>query len=192
MNRSKVIGIAVAILIVGIAVGFGIDRTVTGRETKMSVSSGGTTKHAPTTAPSDEFDPFPEMQRMQEEIDRAIRRATEQFRFGSNAAWLSTDAGYSSSFDLRDRNDHFELRAYLPDAQAADVKVTTEGDRTVRVRVSHRAQQKNEQNGSDVTWSELGQSEQVVTLPEPVRVNEMKMDRKDHEVVITIPKANRS
>jgi len=31
-----------------------------------------------------------------------------------------------------------------------------------------------------------------VTLPEPVKSSEMKIERKGHEVVITVPKANAS
>jgi hypothetical protein len=36
--------------------------------------------------------------------------------------------------------------------------------------------------------TELGQYEQVVTLPEPVQGNDMKVQRNGHEVIITIPK----
>ena len=43
---------------------------------------------------------------------------------------------------MRDRGDHFDVRAYLPDAETKDVKVKTEGDQAVRVSVGHRKQQK--------------------------------------------------
>jgi HSP20 family molecular chaperone IbpA len=69
------------------------------------------------------------MERMQEDIDRAIRRATEQFRLGAGATPFSRDLGYSSSLDVRDRRDHFEVRAYLPDAETKDVKVKTKASR---------------------------------------------------------------
>jgi hypothetical protein len=38
-------------------------------------------------------------------------------------------------------------------------------------------------------FSELGQYEQLVTLPEPANTNDMKVDTRDNEVVITIPNA---
>src|SRR5438477_599907 len=40
--------------------------------------------------------------------------------------------------------------------------------------------------------AELGRYEQVVTMPEAVRSNEMKIERNGHEVIITIPKANKN
>ena len=145
----------------------------------------------PSAARSGDWDPSREIERMQEEIDRAIRRATEQFRFAP-AAPFSRDLSYSSSRDVRDRDDHFEVRAYLPDAEAKDVKVTTEGDQTLRVKVSHRKEEKKEKDDAQAIFRELGQYEQVVTLPEPVNSKDMKVDTREHELVITIPKAKAS
>ena len=85
---------------------------------------------------------------MQEEIDRAIRRATEQFRTGPSASVFRPDTGYSSSFDLRDRKDHFEVRAYLPDAEASDVSVKIDDEKTLHVSIGHRNQETKKNNGS--------------------------------------------
>src|SRR5205085_1975756 len=87
------------------------------------------------------WDPLRQMERMQEEIDRKIRKATEQFQLGAGATLTQPDTGYSSTFDLRDRNDHFELRAYLPDAEASDVNVKVDNDNTLRVSVTHKKQE---------------------------------------------------
>jgi HSP20 family molecular chaperone IbpA len=130
------------------------------------------------------------MERMQEHIDRAIRDATENFSLGPGASMFRPDAGYSSSFDLRDRKDHYELRAYLPDVNASNVNVKIDNDQTLHVSVKQQKQQtKNTKNGSAST-TELGEYEQVVTLPEPVRSQDMKINRNGHEIVVTIPKAN--
>jgi HSP20 family molecular chaperone IbpA len=62
----------------------------------------------------------------------------------------------------------------------------------LHVSVKQQKQQtKNTKNGS-ASITELGQYDQVVTLPEPVRSQDMKIDRHGHEIVITIPKANSS
>lgn len=37
--------------------------------------------------------------------------------------------------------------------------------------------------------SDFGQYEQLVTLPGRARAKDMKVERKEHEVVITVPKA---
>ena len=109
------------------------------------------------------------MERMQEEIDRAIHDATEQFRLGPGATAFQPDASYSSSFNLRDRKDHYELRAYLPDVNSSDVNVRIDNDRTLLVSVSQRKQQKKDTTNGSESFTELGQYEQVVTLAEPVK-----------------------
>lgn len=139
---------------------------------------------------ADEWDPFRHMERMQEEINRAIRDTTEQLKLSPGATVFGPDAGYSSSFDLRDRNDHYELRAYLPDVNASDVNVRVDNDRTLHVSVTQRKQQKKDTASSRGSFTELGQYEQVITLPEPVKSSDMKIDRRGHEIVITIPKAS--
>jgi HSP20 family molecular chaperone IbpA len=141
---------------------------------------------------SDEWDPFRQMERMQEEIDRAIRNATEQFQLGPGATAFRPEAGYSSSFDLRDRKDRFELRAYLPGVKASDVNVKIDNDRTLHVSVTQRKQETKKTSGVNATVTELGQYEQVVTLPQPVKSSDMKIERNGHELVITVPKAKTS
>ena len=129
---------------------------------------------------------------MQEEIDRAIRKATEQFELDKSATVFRPDAGYSSSFDLHDRKDHFELRAYLPDAEASDVNVKIDDDKTLHVTVNHKKQEMKKDSAHEASVTELGQYEQIITLPEPVRSADMKIQRNGHDVIITIPKANKS
>jgi len=141
---------------------------------------------------SDEWDPVRQMERMQEEIDRAIRNATEQFQLGPGATAFRPEAGYSSSFDLRDRKDRFELRAYLPGVKASDVNVKIDNDRTLHVSVTQRKQETKKTSGVNATVTELGQYEQVVTLPQPVKSSDMKIERNGHELVITVPKAKTS
>jgi len=191
--KKKPTLLAAVTLIVGVALGAGIV-TWTNRSEAASSSKQATKseERTPAITRSETWDPFREMERMQDEIDRVVRRATEQFRMGAGAMPLTRDFGYSSSLDVRDRKDHFEVRAYLPDAETKDVKVKTEGDQTLRVSVSHRKQEKKEGDGERMMASEFGTYEQLVTLPEPVKVEEMKVDTRDNEIVVTIPKAKAS
>ena len=209
-KRTTMVGIVT--LIVGLVIGIGVG--VWGIKTShasnapaatTSTTSSSTTSSNPSSNSStidqnkdeslltpkdwDHWDPFRDMERMQEQIDRTIRDATEKFSLAPGAPVFRPDAGYSSSFDLRDRKDHYELRAYLPDVNASDVTVKIDNDQTLHVSVKQQKQQtKNTQNGS-ASISELGQYEQVVTLPEPVKSDQMKIARHGHEIVITIPKA---
>jgi HSP20 family molecular chaperone IbpA len=191
--KKKSTLLAAVTLIIGVALGAGIV-TWTNRSEAASSSKemAKSEDRAPAITRSGNWDPFREMERMQEEIDRVVRRATEQFRMGAGAMPFTRDLGYTSSLDVRDRKDHFEVRAYLPDAETKDVKVKTEGDQTLRVSVSHRKQQKKEGDGERAMSSEFGTYEQLVTLPEPVKVEEMKVDTRDNEIVVTVPKAKAS
>jgi HSP20 family molecular chaperone IbpA len=192
-KRTTLVGIVT--LIVGLALGLGsgvwfVKNSQAGNAPAAQLTLGSTApKDEPLFGKQDDWDPFRQMERMQEEIDRAIRNATEQFRLGPGATVFRPNAGYSSSFDLRDRKDHYELRAYLPDVKASDVNVRIDNERTLHVSVTQRKQETKNANGGSASVTELGQYEQVVTLPEPVKSSEMKIDRNGHEIVITIPKA---
>lgn len=209
-RKTTMVGIVTAI--VGLAVGIGIGvwgiKTSNASNNQPTVATQSTTTNSNNTNTTnsskmdkdedslltpkdwDHWDPFRDMERMQEQIGRAIRDATVRFSFGPSATVFRPDAGYSSSFDLHDRKDHYELRAYLPDVNASDVNVKIDNDQTLRVSVKqHKEETKNTKNGS-ASMTQLGEYEQVVTLPEPVRSQDMKIDRHGHEIVITIPKAN--
>lgn len=198
-TKRKTTLVGIVTLIVGLGLGLGIG--VWGIKTSQASSPRTTSQK--TTAPEtiarnepkessalrDDWDPFREMQQMQEEIDRTIRRATERFQLGPSANLFRPEAGYSSSFDLRDKQDHFELRAYLPDVETSDVSVKIDDGRVLHVSVAQKKQETKKDNGSESHVTALGHYEQVVTLPEPVKGSDMKIDRNDHEMIVTIPKA---
>jgi HSP20 family molecular chaperone IbpA len=199
--RKRTILVGIATLILGLVVGQGIG--IWGVHTShASNAARALTASTASPAPNDrhdsannriqDWDPFGRMEQMQEEIDRAIRKATEQFELGKSATVFRPDAGYSSSFDLHDRKDHFELRAYLPDAEASDVNVKIDDDKTLHVTVNHKKQEMKKDSAHEASVTELGQYEQIITLPEPVRSADMKIQRNGHEVIITIPKANKN
>jgi HSP20 family molecular chaperone IbpA len=193
--KKKTTMVGVATLIVGLALGLGIGvwgiRSIQASSPAAPKAQTAPKAEAqePSVARGEEWNPFREMERMQQEIDRVIRNATEQFQIGPSASVFRPDAGHSSSFDLRDRKDHFELRAYLPDAEASDVNVKIDNDKTLHVSVGHKKQEVKKDKATEARVTELGRYEQVITLPEAVNSADMKVERNGHEVVITIPKA---
>jgi HSP20 family molecular chaperone IbpA len=195
-KKSTIVGIVTLIIGLGLGLSIGVWGIKTSQASAPRTTSDKTTSETPAKTESkdstvlrDDWDPFRQMQEMQEEVDRTIRRATERFQLGPSASLFRPDAGYSSSFDLRDKKDHFELRAYLPDVEASDVSVKIDDDRVLHVSVAQKKQETKKENGSESQVTALGQYEQVVTLPEPVKGSDMKIDRNGHEIVVTIPKA---
>ena len=193
INRKTTI-VGIVTLIAGLALGLGIGVWSVKNSQASNAPNAriNSDNQESIVTRSDEWDPVRQMERMQEEIDRAIRNATEQFQLGPGATAFRPEAGYSSSFDLRDRKDRFELRAYLPGVKASDVNVKIDNDRTLHVSVTQRKQETKKTSGVNATVTELGQYEQVVTLPQPVKSSDMKIERNGHELVITVPKAKTS
>jgi HSP20 family molecular chaperone IbpA len=202
-KKTTLVGIVTLIVGLGLGLGIGVWGIKTSQASAPRTASDTTTSQTTArTEPKnsnndssvlrDDWDPFRQMQEMQEEIDRSIRRATERFQLGPRASLFRPDTGYSSSFDLRDKKDHFELRAYLPEVEASDVSVKIDDDRVLHVSVAQKKQETKKENGTQAQVTQLGHYEQVVTLPEPVKGSDMKIDRNGHEIIITIPKAKSS
>jgi HSP20 family molecular chaperone IbpA len=138
--------------------------------------------------PFDSWDPFREMRSLQAEMDEMFRRSITRFRQSPRMNIFTDDAGYSLSLDVHDLKDHFEVRTFLPDAKAADAKVNLKGNR-LEVQVTHRQTAQGNKNEPD-TVTEWGRYTQSVELAGNLKSDQMKVEHKDHELLITIPKAS--
>lgn len=160
-----------------------------------SVSTSSTTKALPRP-PSDPFDkddseswdPFREMRTLQTEMDEMFRRSVARFRMSPQLDIFHDDAGYSLSLDVRELKDRFEVRAYLPDIKASEAKVKLDGNR-LEVEVTHREMEKREGTNAPGAATAWGRHTQVVELAGKLKADQMKVDHKEHELLITIPKA---
>lgn len=140
------------------------------------------------TDPFDAWDPFREMRSLQAEMDEMFRRSITRFRQSPRMHIFKDDAGYSLSLDVRELSDRYEVRAFLPDAKAADAKVNLQGNR-LQVEVTHRQTAKGNKNEPD-TVTEWGRYTQTVELAGKLNSERMKVEHKAHELLITIPKAS--
>ena len=140
-----------------------------------------------------QWDPFTEMRRMQQEMDRAFNDSIAQLHQQPPFNAFPDAPGYSLSLDVREFKDRFEVHAALPDAKASDVNVKLDNDRTLTVEVSHQANaaanSASSQGPNSAMSEEWGQYSQTVRLPSPVQVNKMRTVHKGHELVIILPKA---
>jgi HSP20 family molecular chaperone IbpA len=138
--------------------------------------------------PFENWDPFREMRSLQAEMDEMFRRSIARFRQSPRMDIFTDDAGYSLSLDVRELKDRYEVRAFLPDAKAADAKVNLQGNR-LEVEVTHRQTAKGNKNEPD-TVTEWGRYTQSVELAGNLKSDQMKVEHKEHELLITIPKAS--
>ena len=135
------------------------------------------------------WNPFQEIQDMQLHMDQMFDQMTTRFRGEPRLSLFQEVPGYSLSLRVRDMKDHFEVRAFLPDAKASDVNVSLVGKQTLKVAVSNRTTETANPKNNKGTITEWGEYAQTIQLPSPVKTEQMKVDNQKHELLITLPKA---
>jgi HSP20 family molecular chaperone IbpA len=200
VSKPMVIGLVTLTLVLGIVIGVAAEKLVN-RNSALAPAEpvagaakpliGGTTPPLLpdpfANDPFDAWDPFREMRSLQAEMDEMFRRSIARFRQSPRMSIFTDDAGYSLSLDVRELKDRYEVRGFLPDAKAADAKVNLQGNR-LEVEVTHRQTAKGNNNAPD-TVTEWGRYIQSVELAGNLKSDQMKVERKEHELLITIPKA---
>jgi len=192
-GKSAIIGLVT--LIVGVAIGVTAerysDRTSKGEtSTPMATTTppqAAVTPNAPN-GPGADWDPFQEMRQMQAEMDRMFQRSISRFHMSPQMSLFPDNPGYSLSLDVRDLKDRYEVHAVLPDAKTSDARVNLDGN-LLSVEVTNKATETGHNKGQ-VTTTEFGEYKQVIQLAGQVKTDQMKVDRKDHELIITIPKVS--
>jgi HSP20 family molecular chaperone IbpA len=159
--------------------------------TPTTVASPSASASPFTDGSPGKWDPFVDMERMQTEMNTFFRRAMDEFGTNPKFQMMRNEPGFSSSLDVRDKGDHYEVHASLPDVDVTGVKVTAESNNLLKLSVSQSKQEKKTDKLTSTLMSEFGQYEQLITLPGPARTKDMKVEDKEHEVVITVPKAKK-
>jgi len=192
INRNTLITGLIA-LAVGVGIGVAATELKTETPGAPEMANSGTnplSAAAPpnTGATGQTWDPFQEIRDMQLQTDRMFSRMSEQFRMEPQFNGLAENPGYSVSLNVRELKDRFEVTAFLPDARASDVSVKLENNQTLKVSVSNRQTETSNGKSSATRVAEWGQYAQVIRLPAPVKADQMKIERKNHELIITLPK----
>lgn len=199
---SKPMFVGLAMLILGLLIGAAAERYSQKNPAPARIAQAADTAPGSSVVPPpqqktpnpldddffDSWDPFREMRSLQAEMDQMFGRSISRFRKSPRMNIFADDAGYSLSLDVRDLKDRYEVRAFLPDAKAADTKVNLQGNR-LEVEVMHRQTAKDNKNEPD-TVTEWGRYTQTVELAGNLKTDQMKVEHKDHELLITIPKAS--
>jgi HSP20 family molecular chaperone IbpA len=130
----------------------------------------------PAMSPLNTASPFTDVQlklrNLQSQMDKIFAQTFHNF--GSSFG----QSGFASSVDLRERNDKYVARIYLPAGDTSKVNATIK-DGNLDIHMGGGA-------------AKNGNFEQVITLPQPVRADEMHIDRKPNMVVITVPKESQN
>jgi HSP20 family molecular chaperone IbpA len=189
-NKRMIITGLVALIVGGI-VGAGVvelkasgsSKTVKATGDQVSASNG---VNLGVTA--DAWDPFQQIRAMQMQMDKMFGEMSDQFHTEPQFSGLSDNPGYSLSLNVEELKDRYVVHALLPDTKVSDVNVKLE-NQTLKVEVSNKQSQSTNKKTESTSMTEWGQYEQMIQLPGPVKSDQMKIERKDHELLITLPKA---
>lgn len=190
-NNKRAVITGVITLIAGVAIGVGAadlkagtpgaSRTMGDNTNLMSILS--------TPLTTQKWDPFQEIQDVQMRMDGMLNQMSAQLRAEPQFSGMAENPGYSLSLNVQDLKNQYRVTAFLPDTKVSDVNVKLANDRTLKVDVSNQLSQTSDKKNQDMSIAEWGQYQQEIDLPSPVKANEMKVTRENHELLITLPKA---
>src|ERR1700752_854292 len=151
--------------------------------TPTATASGSTssTSPVPTVSPLATGSPFADVQLGMRELQSQLDDVFAQtFRdFGSDFG----QSGFASSVDLREQKDRYVARVYLPNGDTSKVNATMNGN---NLEITMNGAETN--NGA----AQSEKFQEVIFLPQPVRADQLQIQRKPNMVVINIPKSNPS
>lgn len=203
---SKRSAVMAAIVIGGILGGVALGRTfstsVQDRQSTEPQQKAVSQKEADSPA-SDPFartpawDTFDEMHRLQQdmakmehnmrkEMDSVFQRSFQ--RFGQQPDLLGwSEHSFRQSMNVRDEKDHYVVEVDLPQRDVGNVKVAIEGQ-MLKVGAEGKKEELQESAGVKKQSEMISSFQQTISLPGPVKADQMKIDRQQGRLVITVPK----
>lgn len=129
-------------------------------------------------------------QRMIDDMDRMHTQMNEIFRnaFPNDILNGSSLLRLGSSVNVDNEKDKYVVHFTLPHRDLTKVNVDFQDG---ELRLSAQEQKKSENDSAPNTMQSFERSryEEAITLPGPVKQDEMKVDRQANAVVVTLPKA---
>jgi HSP20 family molecular chaperone IbpA len=200
-TRTSAVVPSVICLAIGAAIGVAGMKLRAGTPETIRPADVGTNQalgpifQAPAVA-SGEWDPAKEIQdmqrqmdKMQAQMDKTFDQMSARFRNEPQFSGLPENPGYSLSLNVQDLKNRYVVNAFLPDTKASNVKVKLENNQTLQVSVSNRESQAPKGKNQGANIAEWDQYKQSIQLPSPVKAKDMRVERHEHELVISLPKA---
>lgn len=137
----------------------------------------------------DEWDPFKEMHAMRDRIDQMFGSAFNRFHDSDDFGDLFKDYSFSPDMNVEEKPDKYIVTMDLPGTDDSSVKINLEGQ-TLTVAGESESSKKQEDKGKVIMQERRsGKFQRSVTLPGPVKAEDIKSETKDGVLHIEIPKA---
>lgn len=138
-----------------------------------------------------DWDPYAEMQQMQERMRRMFDDSFNRFRTSPGFIDKWNDLSFAPNYDLIDDGNNYVLKFNIPGADKAKIDVNIE-DRVLTVKGS--TDERIETKGDKIFRLErrIGQFQRSVTLPGAVNAEKMKAEYKNGILTVEVPKSSKS
>jgi HSP20 family molecular chaperone IbpA len=125
------------------------------------------------------------MERIRREMDRIFDESFKGFRLLPEYKGMFDQPRFGSSVDLQEQGDNYVVRAYLPERDMKHVDVAVDGQ-TLKIEAKAEETEKKQEKGAIIAHK--AHYAQMLTLPGPVKVDKMTVERKEGMLVVTLPK----
>jgi len=138
----------------------------------------------------DKWDPFEEMQQMQDHMNRMFDDAFGRFGSSRRFGGLAREHSFSPRVDVDEEADRFVIRVDLPGVDEASINVKVIDEQMVKITGTREKKVEESDDDGNVVRQErrMGQFERSLSLPSPVDGGGMQIERKDGVFTIYLPK----
>ncbi len=135
--------------------------------------------------PKNHWDPFKEMERMQDEMDHRFQRSFG--RIGPEQGMFTTSMNFDYDFGFKDDGGYYELMIDMQglDEKSLDVKI--EGE-SITIKGYYDKQESQESPDSFYSSKNFGSFLSIVPLPVDADASKAETQRKKDRLIIKIPK----
>ncbi|NOZ20861.1 MAG: Hsp20/alpha crystallin family protein [Planctomycetes bacterium] len=137
----------------------------------------------------DTWNPFEEMQQMQEHMDRVFDRAFGRLGEAPRFQPFVRDLSYSPKLDVTEQKDRYVIHVDLPGVDQSNVKVEVKGQvLTISGKREKLVEQKDQKGRVVQRERRTGQFERRLRLPKPLDAAKMKTKQENGILTIILPK----
>ncbi len=133
------------------------------------------------------WDPYQEMQRMQNEMEQMFGNSFSRFHLNSKNALIKTPR-----FDLKEESDRYIATLDIPGGKPSSLDVKVEGQQlSISIKTEHSILQDDDEGKKQYHRQERfsGTYQRSITLPGPVKQSAMTSNYKNGVLTVTLPKA---
>lgn len=138
----------------------------------------------------EKWNPFEEMEQMQQKMDLMFDSAFGRFSMSPNFRNMTQEGAFAPSLDLKEDENRYVVRIDLPGVKKADIDIHVEGTTLI---VKGKREEVVEQSGKDgqtrISERRMGEFERSIVLPQAVDADHMETTYENGTLTIILPKA---